>query len=78
MGLFSHPVMIVMMIINSDDDDNEESNGSHFFRQEYKHFFIRHLVIISEIMLLYACVYVYRLTLQPLSRPQVLIPTTRG
>ena len=78
MGLFSHPVMIVMMIINSDDDDNEESNGSHFSRQEYKHFFIRHLVIISEIMLLYACVYVYRLTLQPLSRSQVLIPTTRG
>ena len=71
-------MMMVMMIINSDDDDNEESNGSHFSWQEYKHFFIRHLVIRSDIMLLYACVYVYRPTLQPPSRPQVLIPTTRG
>ena len=35
-------------------------------------FFIRHLVIRSDIILLYACVYVYRPTLQPLSRLQVL------
>ena len=45
------------MIINSDDDDNEEGNGSHFSWQEYKHFFISHLVIRSDILLLYACVY---------------------
>ena len=60
MELFSRPVlmmmMMVMMIINSDDDDNEESNGSHFSWQEFKHFFIRHLVIRSDIILLYVCV----------------------
>ena len=50
-------MMMVMMIINSDDDDNEEGNGSHFSWQEYKYFFIRHLVIRSDILLLYACVY---------------------
>ena len=50
-------MMMVMMIINSDDDDNEEGNGSHFSWQEYKHFFIRHLVIRSDILILYACVY---------------------
>ena len=50
-------MMMVMMIINSDDDDNDEGNGSHFSWQEYKHFFIRHLVIRSDILLLYACVY---------------------
>ena len=69
---------VMMIIINSDDDDNDESNGSHFSRQEYKYFFIRHLLIRSDIILLYACVYVYRPMLQPLSRLQVLIPTTRG
>ena len=58
-------MMMVTMIMNSDDDDTEESNGSHFSWQEYMHFFNRHLVIRSDIILLYACVYVYRLALQP-------------
>ena len=44
-------MMMMVMIINSDDDDNEEGNGGHFSWQEYKHFFIRHLVIRSDILL---------------------------
>ena len=63
---------IVIKIINSNDDDNEESNSRHFSWREYKHFFIRHLVIRSDIILLYACVYVYRPMLQPMSRLHVL------
>ena len=69
-------MMMVMMIINSDDDDNEEVMVAISPSRNISTFFIRHLVIRSDIILLYACVYVHRPMLQPLSRLQVLIPTT--